>query len=62
MENNEIKTINDGVVSNSNGSMVAKLAVAALGVAAGIGAVMFLKKRKASQSIDAEVIEDNNEE
>ena len=62
MENNEIKTINDEVVSNSNGSMVAKLAVAALGVAAGIGAVMFLKKRKANQSIDAEVIEDNNEE
>lgn len=62
MENNEIKTINDGVVSNSNGSMVAKLAVAALGVAAGIGAIMFIKKRKTSQSIDAEVIEDNNEE
>ena len=62
MENNEIKTINDGVVSNSNGSMVAKLAVAALGVAAGIGAVIFLKKRKANQEIDAEVIEDNNEE
>ena len=61
MENNEIKTINDGVVSNSNGSMVAKLAVAALGVVAGIGAVVFLKKRKA-QSIDAEVVEDNNEE
>lgn len=62
MENNEIKTINDGAVSNSNGSMVAKLAVAALGVAAGIGAIMFIKKRKTSQSIDAEVIEDNNEE
>ena len=62
MENNEIKTINDGSVSNSNGSMVAKLAVAAVGVAAGIGAAMFLKKRKSDKSIDAEVIEDNNEE
>lgn len=61
MENNEIKTINEGAVS-SNGSMVGKIAVAALGVAAGIGAVIFLKKRKASQSIDAEVIENDNEE
>lgn len=61
MENNEIKKINEGAVS-SNGSMVGKLAVAALGVAAGIGAVIFLKKRKASQSIDAEVIENDNEE
>ena len=61
MENNEIKTINEGAVS-SNGSMVAKLAVAALGLAAGIGAVIFLKKRKATESIDAEVIENDNEE
>ena len=61
MENNEIKKINEGAVS-SNGSMVGKLTVAALGVAAGIGAVIFLKKRKASQSIDAEVIENDNEE
>lgn len=60
MENNEIKTINDGAVSNSNGNMVGKIAVAALGVAAGIGAVIFLKKRKASQ--EAEVIENDNEE
>lgn len=59
MENNEIKKINEGAVS-SNGSMVGKIAVAALGVAAGIGAVIFLKKRKASQ--EAEVIENDNEE
>lgn len=59
MENNEIKAINEGAVS-SNGSMVGKIAVAALGVAAGIGAVIFLKKRKASQ--EAEVIENDNEE
>lgn len=53
-----------GGVSNSKGGMVAKLAVGALGVAAGIGAVLFLKKRKAKKTeeiveLDTDNVDDN---
>ena len=48
-----------GGVSNSKGSMVAKLAVGALGIAAGIGAVLFLKKKRAQKA--EEVVESESE-
>lgn len=49
---NETQAI--GGVSNSKGGIVAKLALGALGIAAGVGTVLFLKKRKANK---AEIVE-----
>ena len=39
-----------GGVSNSKGGIVAKLAVGVLSIAAGVGTVLFLKKRKAKKA------------
>ena len=41
-------------VSNSNGNVITKLAVGALGVAAGIGAVIFFKNKRKNQEVEAE--------
>lgn len=60
MENKMMEGINENVVvggvTNSKGGLVAKLAVGALGVAAGIGAVLFLKKKK-NQNNEADFVE-----
>lgn len=53
-----------GGVSNSKGGIVTKLVVGALGVAAGVGAVVFLKKRKAKKAeevveLDTDNVDDN---
>lgn len=49
-------------VTNSNGSMITKLVVGALGVAAGIGAIIFYKKKKQNQEFEAEEIENCSNE
>lgn len=49
---NETQAI--GGVSNSKGGMVTKLVIGALSVAAGVGTVLFLKKKKAKK---AEIVE-----
>lgn len=53
-----------GGVSNSKGGIVTKLAVGALGIAAGVGAVLFLKKKKAKKAeevveLDTDNVDDN---
>lgn len=56
-----------GGVSNSKGGIVTKLALGALGIAAGVGAVLFLKKKKAKNNseeefVDSDVYEDCDDE
>ena len=49
-------------VSSKKG-IVAKVAVVAAGIAAGVGAVLFIKKRRANKNIEeVEVTEDSIEE
>lgn len=48
-------------VSSKKG-IIAKVAVVAAGIAAGVGAVLFIKKRKANQVEETEVTEDSIEE
>lgn len=48
-------------VTNSNGNVFVRLAVGALGVAAGIGAVVFIKKRR-NNKLKAEDIEFDSED
>lgn len=54
---NETQAI--GGVSNSKGGIVTKLVVGALGIAAGVGTVLFLKKRKAKKAEFVESDTDN---
>lgn len=60
--NEETVTQVGEVVSNTNGNMITKLAVGALGVAAGIGAVIFFRNKKQNQELDAEEIEADSTE
>jgi hypothetical protein len=62
MEQNKIvEGFNEGGMTNSNGNIVVKLAVGALGVAAGIGTVLFLKKKKNQKEVESETnnVDDN---
>lgn len=68
MEENKIimEEINEEVVAdvcegavNTNGNLMLKLAVGAVGIAAAVGAVIFIKRRKARKN--AELAEENVE-
>lgn len=54
--NEEVTQVCEGV-SKSNGSMITKLAVGALGVAATIGAVVFFRNKKKNQEVETEEVE-----
>lgn len=56
---NETKVIES--VSSKKG-IIGKLAVVAAGIAAGVGAVIFIKRRKAKKAEETEVTEDSIEE
>ena len=68
MEENKVIEVVDGeVVSevyegvSKNNNMIVKLGVAGLGIAAIVGTVIFLKKRKARKLAEAEETVDENE-
>ena len=64
-ENTVINSETLGKVSNSKGGLIAKIAVGALGAAAAVAGVIFLRKRKHNnETFDVEVVEpeSNNEE
>lgn len=74
MRNETMNEVNGGAVnqvcetvSNSKGGIVTKLVVGALGLAAGVGAVMFLKKKRSKacenecEEIESELVVEDNE-
>ena len=63
INNDTVNQVCEGV-SKTNGGLIAKLAVGALGVAATIGAVIFYKNKKNNNEVvtdDVEVVPTDNE-
>lgn len=74
MRNENYNEVNGGAVnqvcdtvSNSKGGIVTKLVVGALGLAAGVGAVMFFKKKRSKacddgcEEVETELVVEDNE-
>ena len=59
-ENKIIEEVNEGVVTNSKGGMIVKIAIGAVGALAAVGTALFLKNRK-NNVVETEVVVDNDD-